>query len=78
VARILVIDDQPMIRDNCREALEDAGHTVTVAPDGREGVRIYLQEPVDLVVLDLYMPDRDGLERSRNCVPSPLASPSSP
>jgi DNA-binding NtrC family response regulator len=61
MARILVIDDQPQIRDNCREALEDAGHTVMVAADGREGVKLYQREPVDLVILDLYMPELDGL-----------------
>lgn len=61
MARILVIDDQPQIRDNCREALEDAGHTVMVAADGQEGVGLYHREPVDLVILDLYMPKLDGL-----------------
>jgi two-component system, response regulator, stage 0 sporulation protein F len=54
-------DDQPQIRDNCREALEEAGHTVMVAADGQEGVRLYQREPVDLVILDLYMPKLDGL-----------------
>jgi CheY-like chemotaxis protein len=61
MARILIIDDQPQIRDNCREALEDAGHTVTVAEDGQEGLRLYEQKSADLVVLDLYMPKLDGL-----------------
>jgi two-component system, chemotaxis family, chemotaxis protein CheY len=61
MARILIIDDQPQIRDNCREALEEAGHTVIVAADGREGVRLYRESPVDLVILDLYMPELDGL-----------------
>ncbi len=65
MARILVIDDQPQIRDNCREALEEAGHTVTVAADGREGVRLYHRAPVDLVILDLYMPEQDGLATIR-------------
>ena len=61
MAHILVIDDQPQIRDNCREALEEAGHTVMVAADGQEGMRLYQLKPVDLVLLDLYMPKRDGL-----------------
>jgi two-component system, chemotaxis family, chemotaxis protein CheY len=61
MARILIIDDQPQIRDNCREALEEAGHRVIVAADGREGVRLYRESPVDLVILDLYMPELDGL-----------------
>lgn len=61
MARILVIDDQPQIRDNCREALEEAGHTVLMAADGQEGVQVYRRELVDLVILDLYMPTLDGL-----------------
>lgn len=61
MARILVIDDQPQIRDNCREALEEAGHTVFVAGDGQEGVQLSQREPVDLVLLDLYVPKLDGL-----------------
>ena len=65
MARILVIDDQPQIRDNCREALEDAGHTVMVAADGQEGVGLYHREPVDLVIVDLYMPEQDGLATIR-------------
>jgi DNA-binding NtrC family response regulator len=75
MARILVIDDQPQIRDNCREALEDAGHTVRVAADGREGLRLYHREPVDLVILDLYMPEMDGLatiKELRTATPRPL------
>lgn len=61
MARILIVDDQPQIRDNCREALEDAGHTVMVAADGQEGLEVYKREPADLVILDLYMPKLDGL-----------------
>jgi CheY-like chemotaxis protein len=65
VARILIIDDQPQIRDNCREALEDARHTVLVAADGQEGLQLYEREPADLVILDLYMPKLDGLATIR-------------
>ena len=65
MARILVVDDQPQILDNCREALEEAGHTVLVAANGREGARLYHKSPVDLVILDLYMPEQDGLATIR-------------
>jgi DNA-binding response OmpR family regulator len=65
MARILVIDDQPQILDNCREALEEAGHTVLVAANGQEGARLYHRNPVDLVILDLYMPEQDGLATIR-------------
>ena len=65
MARILVIDDQPHIRDIFREALEQDGHTVEVAADGLAGMRCYHQGPADLVILDLYMPEQDGLETIR-------------
>ena len=78
MARILVIDDQPQIRDNCREALADAGHRVIVAVDGQEGVRLYHREPVDLVILDLYMPKLDGLATIQTLRAAPPSSRSSP
>jgi two-component system, chemotaxis family, chemotaxis protein CheY len=65
MARILVIDDHPHIRDLFREALEDHGHIVEVAADGVAGVRCYQQAPVDLVIVDLSMPEQDGLETIR-------------
>jgi len=43
-------------------ALEKAGHRVLEAADGREGLALYQQQPVDLVLMDLLMPDTDGLE----------------
>lgn len=62
MATILVIDDEPSIRGLLREVLEKAGHRVIQAADGREGLAQYSKEPVDLVLMDLLMPDTDGLE----------------
>ncbi len=45
-----------------REALEAVGHEVLVAPDGMEGARIYRKQPVDLVITDILMPEKEGLE----------------
>jgi two-component system KDP operon response regulator KdpE len=64
MARILVINDQPLIRDIFREALEHNGHHVTVAADGYEGVRSCHDAHPDLVV-DLQMPRLDGFETIR-------------
>ncbi len=65
MARILVIDDQPLIRDVFREALEDEGHHVTVAADGYEGVQSCHDVRPDLVLVDLQMPGLDGFETIR-------------
>jgi len=65
MARILVIDDQPLIREIFREALEDDGHHVMVAADGYEGVQSYHETRPDLVMVDLQMPGLDGFETIR-------------
>ena len=62
MARILVIDDHESIRQLLCTVLERAGHTVTEAPDGRQGLALYRAQPVDLVVTDLHMPELNGLD----------------
>jgi CheY-like chemotaxis protein len=62
VAAILVMDDDPDMRELMRATLEAAGHTVTLASDGRQGVESYRAKPADLVITDLFMPDQEGLE----------------
>ncbi len=61
-ASVLVIDDEQLMRDFVRETLTRAGYKVTVAADGRSGMAILDEEPIDLVVTDLKMPQMDGLE----------------
>ena len=61
-ARILVIDDEPAIRDTMRMILEYDGHEVLVAGSGQEGLTIAERESPDLVFLDIKMPGLDGLE----------------
>jgi len=61
MGRVLVIDDEPQIRSMLRMMLERAGHEVEEAPDGIEGIRIYRQNPVDLIISDLIMPNKDGI-----------------
>jgi len=62
MARILVIDDDPELRATLHDALLLAGHTVLLAEDGREGLHIQARSPADLVITDIYMPDKEGLE----------------
>jgi DNA-binding response OmpR family regulator len=62
VARILVVDDEEAIRSVLREALEYAGYEVVEAEDGVAGVEQYHDKRADLVILDILMPRKDGLE----------------
>jgi YesN/AraC family two-component response regulator len=61
MALILIIDDEPQIRSMLKLMLERDGHEVAEAPDGIEGIRIYRQNPTDLIITDLIMPNKDGI-----------------
>ena len=60
--RILLIDDDANLREILAEMLTDAGYEVVEARNGTEGVKLYRNKPFDLVVTDLLMPEKDGLE----------------
>src|SRR5262249_12352024 len=59
--RILVADDEEGVRTFLAEALERAGHEVVQAADGREALKAAREEPFDVVVTDLKMPNVDGM-----------------
>jgi CheY-like chemotaxis protein len=59
---VLVVDDEDQIRWVIREALEQAGYAVEEARDGKEGLARYRSNPADVVLMDILMPDQDGLE----------------
>ena len=58
---ILVVDDEPDIRELVREILEDEGYVVTVAEDGAAARTAFARSKPDLVLLDIWMPDVDGI-----------------
>lgn len=62
MASILLIEDNDQIRQFARIVLENAGHEVREAPDGEAGLRAFRQRPAELVICDLIMPIREGLE----------------
>ena len=62
MARIIVIDDDVQIRVLLKEILQQEGYEVVDAPDGLEGVRLYRENPADLVITDIIMPEKGGLE----------------
>lgn len=61
MARILLIDDDELVREALAIVLEETGHQVTQAHDGNAGMKEFLKSPFDLVVTDLIMPEKEGL-----------------
>jgi CheY-like chemotaxis protein len=59
---ILVVDDDEDERFLCQEVLADEGYDVIVAKDGKEALERVEQTPPDLVILDIVMPEMDGME----------------
>jgi two-component system, OmpR family, phosphate regulon response regulator OmpR len=64
-SRILIVDDDPRLSEMVSEYLGNAGFRATVAPTGSEGLARLAREPFDALVLDLMLPDMDGLEVCR-------------
>jgi DNA-binding response OmpR family regulator len=60
MAKILIVDDDPDIRDAASIILESAGHEVVTAQDGLEGLELLKAEKPDMMILDLLMPKMDG------------------
>lgn len=61
-ARILVIDDEPDMRETCRKILARQGYQIWMAEDGRAGLQRLREQEFDLLIVDLRLPDMDGLE----------------
>jgi len=59
---VLVVDDEQNIRDVLKRALENKGHEVIVARNGIEGNDMYLKHNPDVVILDIIMPEQEGIE----------------
>ncbi|NOY39481.1 MAG: sigma-54-dependent Fis family transcriptional regulator [Nitrospirae bacterium] len=59
---VLIVDDEAGIRESLREIFEDEGYEVFTAEAGEEALQLIDSTPVDLVFLDIWLPDRDGME----------------
>ena len=70
---VLVIDDDPYICEICEWLLQSEGYGVQVAGDGASGLARMYGDTVDLVLLDLMLPDMDGLELCRQVRSRPSA-----
>jgi len=73
--RILVVDDDESILGLERTILEQKGFTVTTATGGRRALEIVAEQPFDLVLLDVMMPDTDGFEVCRRLKQDPRTRP---
>jgi len=65
MARVLLVDDEPMLRSALRQYLEFSGHTVQEARDGDDALSVARSNLPDIVVSDVLMPIRDGLSLCR-------------
>ena len=71
---ILVVDDEPDIRNVLEQAITDAGYTVRTAAGGQEALRLVDQAHPGVILLDLMMPDMDGFEVLQRIRANPLTS----
>ncbi len=60
--RILIVDDDASFRESVRSNLEEAGYEVVEAADGEKALNELAANPMDLIVLDIVMPEKDGFE----------------
>jgi len=60
--KILVIDDDDMVRTTIVRVLQSQGYQVVTARDGEQGLRVHRREMPDLVITDILMPEKEGIE----------------
>ena len=65
MARILIIDDDELLRETVEAMLLSGGHKAVSAVDGEHGIRRFQEERFDLVLCDVFMPQKEGLETMR-------------
>lgn len=66
MARILIIDDDLQIREMLRQMLEFEGYEVIEASNGKDALKLQQGTPADLVITDLIMPEKEGIETIRD------------
>lgn len=62
MTRILVIEDNADFQELLKLALEAEGYRVSTAPNGQAGLEILAREPADVVITDIFMPGKEGIE----------------
>jgi CheY-like chemotaxis protein len=66
MAHVLVVDDDPLFREIAREMLLGGGHRVSLAENGVVATKVAPEPALDLAVVDMLMPERDGIETIRD------------
>ncbi len=59
---VLIVDDSPFIREMVGKIVERLGHLVSKAGDGIEGIAVASNQEIDVIILDVQMPNKDGLQ----------------
>jgi DNA-binding NtrC family response regulator len=62
MGRILIVEDDKSVRELLREILRRAGHEVEAAGNGKEAIALYNDSPADLIITNILMPEKEGLE----------------
>ena len=62
MAKILVVDDEALLRSVLKDALEEAGYTVVLAENGHVAITLARTDPPDCILMDIMMPDLDGYD----------------
>jgi two-component system alkaline phosphatase synthesis response regulator PhoP len=75
MTRILIVEDEPIIAGALQDDLSLEGYDVTVIGDGAAGARYAIEHPVDLIVLDVMLPGRDGVDVCRDVRRAGLQTP---
>jgi CheY-like chemotaxis protein len=78
MALILVIDDEPGMRSTIARMLRQGGHEVLLAPDGRVGLELFDKHQPEVIITDVVMPEKEGIEtimeiRGRSLAPRIVA-----
>jgi DNA-binding response OmpR family regulator len=58
---ILIVEDDKILADTLKDKISQANYTVLHASDGKEGLKLIAEHPVDLILLDIVMPNMDGV-----------------
>jgi len=73
--RILIVEDNPKMASAIERGLQESGYAVDISHNGFDGEELAAVEPYDLILLDLMLPDRDGIEVCRNLRRRSVATP---
>ena len=66
MARIIIVDDDAPFREMLTEVLTHEGHEIIDASDGNFGMEVLILKPVDIAIVDIVMPNRDGIATIRD------------